>query len=67
MISELSRREKIAGIKPDDDLDIFMKVLSIFFSLQIDDFCLEILTVTIISFSHLLWREERQALWWNTS
>ncbi|KAJ0030927.1 hypothetical protein Pint_13101 [Pistacia integerrima] len=25
MISELSRREKIAGIKPDEDLDIFMK------------------------------------------
>ncbi|XP_044471916.1 ABC transporter G family member 32-like isoform X2 [Mangifera indica] len=25
MISELSRREKFAGIKPDEDLDIFMK------------------------------------------
>lgn len=27
MIMELARREKIAGIKPDEDLDIFMKVL----------------------------------------
>lgn len=26
MIMELARREKIAGIKPDEDLDIFMKV-----------------------------------------
>lgn len=26
MIVELSRREKVAGIKPDEDLDIFMKV-----------------------------------------
>lgn len=27
MLLELSRREKIAGIKPDEDLDIFMKVI----------------------------------------
>lgn len=27
MLVELARREKIAGIKPDGDLDIFMKVL----------------------------------------
>lgn len=26
MLVELARREKIAGIKPDEDLDIFMKV-----------------------------------------
>lgn len=26
MLLELSRREKIAGVKPDKDLDIFMKV-----------------------------------------
>lgn len=26
MLLELSRREKNAGIKPDEDLDIFMKV-----------------------------------------
>lgn len=26
MLMELARREKIAGIKPDEDLDIFMKV-----------------------------------------
>lgn len=26
MLLELARREKIAGIKPDEDLDIFMKV-----------------------------------------
>lgn len=26
MLVELARREKIAGIKPDGDLDIFMKV-----------------------------------------
>ncbi|KAK1306546.1 Pleiotropic drug resistance protein 6 [Acorus calamus] len=29
MLMELSRREKNAGIKPDDDLDIFMKALSL--------------------------------------
>lgn len=67
MISELSRREKIAGIKPDEDLDIFMKVLVRFFSVQVDDFCQEILTVTVFSFSHLLWGDRRQTLWWNTS
>lgn len=26
MLSELTRREKRSGIKPDQDLDIFMKV-----------------------------------------
>lgn len=26
MLEELARREKSAGIKPDEDLDIFMKV-----------------------------------------
>lgn len=26
MLMELARREKIAGIKPDEDLDLFMKV-----------------------------------------
>lgn len=26
MLLELSRREKLSGIKPDEDLDIFMKV-----------------------------------------
>ena len=26
MLMELTRREKIAGIRPDEDLDIFMKV-----------------------------------------
>lgn len=26
MLLELSRREKVAGVKPDEDLDIFMKV-----------------------------------------
>lgn len=26
MLLELARREKISGIKPDGDLDIFMKV-----------------------------------------
>lgn len=30
MLLELARREKNAGIKPDEDLDIFMKVLSHF-------------------------------------
>ncbi|KAJ6793163.1 putative ABC transporter G family member 31 [Iris pallida] len=29
MLSELSRREKDAGIKPDEDLDIFMKALAL--------------------------------------
>jgi hypothetical protein len=29
MLLELARREKFAGIKPDEDLDIFMKVLII--------------------------------------
>ncbi|XP_073289703.1 ABC transporter G family member 32-like [Primulina huaijiensis] len=29
MLLELSRREKLAGIKPDEDLDIFMKALSL--------------------------------------
>ncbi|XP_072965196.1 ABC transporter G family member 31 isoform X1 [Typha angustifolia] len=29
MLMELSRREKTAGIKPDEDLDIFMKALSL--------------------------------------
>ncbi|KAL5771311.1 hypothetical protein ACOSP7_015465 [Xanthoceras sorbifolium] len=29
MITELARREKIAGIKPDEDLDIFMKSLAL--------------------------------------
>ncbi|KAI9192853.1 hypothetical protein LWI28_028478 [Acer negundo] len=29
MILELARREKIAGIKPDEDLDIFMKSLAL--------------------------------------
>lgn len=28
MLLELARREKIAGIKPDEDLDIFMKVIT---------------------------------------
>lgn len=27
MLSELSRREKAANIKPDPDIDIFMKVI----------------------------------------
>ena len=27
MLAELSRREKEANIKPDPDLDVFMKVL----------------------------------------
>lgn len=26
MLLELTRREKTAGLKPDEDLDIFMKV-----------------------------------------
>lgn len=26
MLTELSRREKAAGIKPDPDIDVFMKV-----------------------------------------
>lgn len=30
MLLELARREKNAGIKPDEDLDIFMKVRSHF-------------------------------------
>lgn len=30
MLLELARREKFAGIKPDEDLDIFMKVLKTF-------------------------------------
>ncbi|KAK3028090.1 hypothetical protein RJ639_039381 [Escallonia herrerae] len=29
MLLELTRREKIAGIKPDEDLDIFMKALAL--------------------------------------
>ncbi|CAA0839395.1 ABC transporter G family member 32 [Striga hermonthica] len=29
MLLELSRREKISGMKPDEDLDIFMKALSL--------------------------------------
>lgn len=29
MLMELTRREKIAGTKPDEDLDIFMKVSDI--------------------------------------
>ncbi|KAI3714746.1 hypothetical protein L6452_21705 [Arctium lappa] len=29
MIMELTRREKIAGIRPDEDLDIFMKALAL--------------------------------------
>lgn len=28
MLMELTRREKIAGIRPDEDLDIFMKALA---------------------------------------
>ena len=28
MLMELARREKDIGIKPDEDLDIFMKVIS---------------------------------------
>lgn len=28
MLLELARREKLAGIKPDEDLDIFMKVFA---------------------------------------
>jgi hypothetical protein len=31
MLAELSRREKTANIKPDPDLDIFMKVRQYFF------------------------------------
>jgi len=27
MLTELARREKDVGIKPDEDLDIFMKVI----------------------------------------
>lgn len=27
MLTELARRENDAGIKPDEDLDIFMKVI----------------------------------------
>lgn len=30
MLLELSRREKISGTKPDEDLDIFMKVHTFF-------------------------------------
>lgn len=29
MLLELARREKIAGIKPDEDLDLFMKVFEL--------------------------------------
>lgn len=28
MLAELSRREKAANIKPDPDIDIYMKVIS---------------------------------------
>jgi len=31
MLLELARREKNAGIKPDEDLDLFMKVYPCFF------------------------------------
>ena len=34
MLLELARREKIAGIKPDEDLDLFMKVLELIYSLR---------------------------------
>lgn len=30
MLSELARREKAAGIKPDADIDVYMKVITIF-------------------------------------
>lgn len=33
MIAELSRREKAANIKPDPDIDIFMKVWKELFSI----------------------------------
>ena len=29
MLSELARREKAAGIKPDPDIDVYMKVITI--------------------------------------
>lgn len=43
MLLELARREKDAGIKPDEDIDIFMKVLVhiiLFFFLRAHVFCL---------------------------
>lgn len=38
MLVELARREKIAGIKPDEDLDIFIKVLLLLNSWQVSFF-----------------------------
>lgn len=34
MLAELSRREKTANIKPDPDIDVFMKVI-IFFCVEL--------------------------------
>ena len=35
MLIELLRREKTAGIKPDEDLDVFMKVQYIHLALDV--------------------------------
>jgi len=37
MLLELARREKNAGIKPDEDLDLFMKVPLHFFFSEFDE------------------------------
>lgn len=34
MLAELLRREKAAGIKPDPDLDVFMKVRKKYISME---------------------------------
>ena len=59
MLLELARREKIAGIKPDEDLDLFMKVLFEFeLALLFRYVSLSFLYLYVISFSPVVgsWR-----------
>lgn len=54
MLEELARREKSAGIKPDEDLDIFMKVGICLIYLLSDSANLDLLIFCYIFYGKLL-------------
>ena len=55
MLTELSRREKAANIKPDPDLDVYMKAISVGGQDTniITDYILKVLNPTKISCSSM--------------
>lgn len=56
MLLELSRREKMAGIKPDEDLDIFIKVSVVSMQMSMSDATLLRLISMLTFFLTNLWQ-----------